>query len=181
MPAATALVIAPGKALTALEARNCPNPTVAGKPVRIERADVATGLALLAGDFHANTEPPRFGAPAQDLVILGFDGPRLAGSPASLTGDGARTIVTAAVSKSAGGGPAFDRRGALVGLIAPIANEPRRVAGVALAAPHALIAPEAVRAFLGGGESASESAVPLSAGDLAARESHVLLAVFCQK
>jgi hypothetical protein len=181
MPAATALVIAPGKALTALEARDCPNPTIAGKPVRIERADVATGLALLAGDFPANTEPPRFGAPAQDLVILGFDGPRLAASPASLTGDGARPIVTAAVSKSAGGGPAFDRRGALVGLIAPIANEPRRVAGVALAAPHALIAPEAVRAFLGGGESASESAVPLSAGDLAARESHVLLAVFCQK
>ena len=180
-PAATALVIAPGKALTALEARDCPNPTVAGKPVRIERADAATGLAMLAGDFRANSEPPRFGAPAQDLVILGFDGPRLAASPASLTGDDARPIVTAAVSKSAGGGPAFDRRGALVGLVAPIVNEPRRVAGVALAAPHALIAPESVRAFVGGGESASESAAPLSAGDIAAREGHALLAVFCQK
>ncbi len=180
-PAATALVIAPGKALTALEARDCPNPTIAGKPVRIERADAATGLAMLAGDFRANSEPPRFGAPAQDLVILGFDGPRLAASPASLTGDDARPIVTAAVSKSAGGGPAFDRRGALVGLVAPIVDEPRRVAGVALAAPHALIAPESVRAFVGGGESASESAAPLSAGDIAAREGHALLAVFCQK
>ena len=43
-PAATALVVAPGKALTALKADGCPNPTVAGKPVRIERADAATGL-----------------------------------------------------------------------------------------------------------------------------------------
>ena len=50
-PAATALVIAPGKALTALKADDCPNPTVAGKPVRIERADAATGLAMIAGDF----------------------------------------------------------------------------------------------------------------------------------
>ena len=153
-----------------MKPRDCPNPTIAGKPVRIERADAATGLAMLAGDFRANSEPPRFGAPAQDLVILGFDGPRLAASAASFTGDEARPIVTAAVGKSAGGGPAFDRRGALVGLVAPIANEPRRVAGVALAAPHALIAPESVRAFLGGGESASESAAPLSAGDIAARD-----------
>jgi len=180
-PAATALVIAPGKALTALRASDCPNPTIGGKPVRIERADAATGLAMLVGDFRATSEPPRFGAPGQDLVILGFDGPRLAASPASLTGDDARPIVTVAVSKSAGGGPAFDRRGSLVGLVAPIANEPKRVAGVALAAPHALIAPESVRAFVGGGESASESAAPLTAGDIAARESHALLAVFCQK
>ena len=71
-PAATALVIAPGKALTALEARDCPNPTVAGKPVRIERADAATGLALIAGDFSSKGAAPRFGEPAQDLVVLGF-------------------------------------------------------------------------------------------------------------
>ena len=181
MPAATALVIAPGRALTALRANDCPNPTIAGKPVRIERADAATGLAMLTGDFRANSEPQRFGAPVQDLVILGFDGPRLAASSASLTGDDARPIVTSAVSKSAGGAPAFDRRGALVGLVAPIADEPRRVAGVALTAPHALITSELVRAFVGGGESASEGAAPLSAGDIAAREGHALLAVFCQK
>jgi hypothetical protein len=47
-PAATALVVAPGKALTALKTNGCPNPTVAGKPVRIERADAATGLAIIA-------------------------------------------------------------------------------------------------------------------------------------
>ena len=89
-PAATALIIAPGKALTALKADDCPYPTVAGKPVRIERADAATGLAMIAGDFTSNGEAPRLGASTQDLVILGFAGPRLAASSASFTGDEAR-------------------------------------------------------------------------------------------
>jgi hypothetical protein len=173
--------VAPGKALTALKTDNCPNPTVAGKAVRIERADAATGLTMVAGDFASNGEAPRLGAPAQDLVSLGFAGPRVSASSASFTGGEARPVVTAAVDKSASGGPVFDRRGALVGLVAPIAGEPKRVAGVALAAPHVLIPPEAVRAFLGGGEPASESAAPLSAGDIAARERKSLVAVFCQK
>jgi peptidoglycan hydrolase-like protein with peptidoglycan-binding domain len=180
-PAATALVVAPGKALTALAANGCPNPTVAGKPVRIERADAATSLTMLAGDFAANGEAPRFGAPTQDLVILGFAGPRLAASPASFAGGEARPVVTAAVDKGASGGPVFDRSGALVGLVAPIAGEPKRVAGLALAAPHALIGSDAVHAFLGAGDPTSGSGAPLSAGDIAAREKKALVAVFCQK
>jgi hypothetical protein len=180
-PAATALVVAPGRALTALKADDCPNPTVAGRPVRIERADAGTGLAILTGDFVPNGKTPRFGAPAQDVVVLGFDGPRLAASSASIAGDEARRVVTAALDKSAGGAPIFDRNGALVGLVAPIAGEPKRVAGMALAAPHVLIAPEAARAFIGGDEPASGSAAPLSAGDIAAREKEAVVAVFCPK
>jgi hypothetical protein len=180
-PAATALVIAPGKALTALKPADCANPTVAGKPVRIERADAATGLAMLTGDFASNGKAPRFGAPAQDVVVLGFAGPRLAATSASIAGDEARLVVTAAVDKSAGGAPAFDRRSALVGLVAPIADEPERVAGVTLVASHTLITSEAVRAFLGGGEPASAGVASLSAGDIAAREKDALVAVFCPK
>jgi Putative peptidoglycan binding domain len=180
-PAATALVVAPGKALTALKADDCPHPTVAGKPVRIERADAATGLVLLAGDFASNGGAPRLSSPAQDLVVLGFDGSRLAASSASFTGGDARPFVTAAVDKGASGGPVFDRRGALVGLVAPIAAEPKRVGSVALASPHALIAPDALRAFLGASEPASEGAASLSAGDIAARERKALVAVFCQQ
>jgi hypothetical protein len=179
-PAATALVVAPGKALTALKASDCPNPIIAGKPVRIERADATSGLAILAGDFASKGETPRFGAPGQDLVILGFAGQRLAASSASFTG-GERPVVTAAVDKSASGGPVFDRNGALVGVVARIADDPKRVAGLALAAPHALIASDAVRAFLGGGESAPQEAASLSAGEIAAREKKALIAVFCQK
>jgi hypothetical protein len=180
-PAATALVVAPGRAVTALRADDCPNPLVAGKPVRIERADAATGLMMLAGDFGWNGEAPRLGAPAQDLVVLGFAGQRLAASSASVAGGETRPVVIAAVDKSMSGGAVFDRRGALVGLVAPIADEPKRVAGVALAAPHALIAPKAVRAFLGSGEPASEGGASLSAGDIAARERQALVAVFCQQ
>ena len=131
---------------------------VGGKPVRFERADAATALAMIAGDFDWKGQALRFGAPAADLVVLGFAGPRVAASSASLAGDEARPVVVAAVETSAGGAPVFDRRGALVGLVAPIVEEPKRIAGVALAAPHALIAPDAVRAFLGVGESAAAGA-----------------------
>jgi hypothetical protein len=180
-PAATALVVAPGKALTALEADGCADPTVAGKPVRIERVESATGLAMLTGDFGASGEAPRLGSPAQDLVVLGFSGPRLAASSASFAGDGPRPTVTAALDKSAGGAPAFDRSGALVGLVAPIAGEPKRVGDVALAGPHVLITQDALRAFLGDAQPSPDSGASLSAGAIAAREKKALVAVFCQK
>ncbi|MGA8582535.1 MAG: peptidoglycan-binding protein [Roseiarcus sp.] len=178
-PAATALVVAPGLALTALKADDCPNPTVDGKPVRVERTDAATNLAMIAGDFGPKGEPPRFGAPGPDVVVLGFAGPRLAASPASLSGGEARPAIVAAVEASGGGGPVFDRRGALVGLVAPIEGAPKRVAGVALAASHAVIAPDAIRAFLGASESAPVGAADLSAGDIVAREKEALLALYC--
>ncbi len=180
-PAATALVVAPGKALTVLKAGGCPNPTVAGKPVRIERADAATGLTMLTGDFGSNGGAPRLGAPGQDLVVLGFDGSRLAASSASFTGGEAAPVVTASMDKGASGGPVFDRSGALVGLVAPIAGEPKRIGSVALASPHPLIAPAALRAFLGAGDPASQAAASLSAGDIAARERKALVAVYCQQ
>jgi hypothetical protein len=85
------------------------------------------------------------------------------------------------LDKSAGGAPAFDRTGALVGLVAPIEGEPKRISGVALAGPHALVTRDALRAFLGFDESASEQGASLSAGDIAAREKTMLVAVFCQK
>ena len=75
----------------------------------------------------------------------------------------------------------FDRSGALVGLVAPITGEPKRVGSVALASPHPLIAPDALRAFLGASEPASEGAASLSVGDIAARERKALVAVFCQQ
>jgi len=90
-------------------------------------------------------------------------------------------VVTAAVNKGASGGPVFDRSGALVSLVAPIAGEPKRLGNVVLASPHPLIAPDALRAFLGASEPASEGAALLSAGDIAARERKALVAVFCQQ
>ena len=59
-PAATALVIAPGKALTALKADDCPNPTVAGKPVRIERTDAGYGPRDARRRFRREPRIPAF-------------------------------------------------------------------------------------------------------------------------
>ena len=105
---------------------------------------------------------------------------RLAASSASFTG-GDKPVVTAALDRGASGGPVFDRSGALVGLVAPIAGEPKRVGSIALASPHALIVSDALRAFLGLNEPASEGAASLSAGEIATREKKALVAVFCQK
>ena len=87
----------------------------------------------------------------------------------------------AALDKSAGGAPAFNRDGALVGLVAPTAGEPKRLAGVALAGPHALIDGETLRTFLGEAQSSSDSSAPLSAGDIAEREKKAVVPVFCQR
>ncbi len=179
-PVATALVIAPGKALTALEPDLCPNPIVAGKPARFERADAATGLAILAGAFDGKAEPPRLAALSSDLIVLSASGERVAANSASLASD-ALPIAVASLEKSASGAPAFDRGGSIAGIVAPIADEPKRVAGVALAGPHALIDPQAIGAFLGGGELTPLPSPPLSAGAIAAREKGALLTVSCQE
>jgi hypothetical protein len=180
-PSATALVIGPGRALTALTPADCANAAVGGKPVRFERTDAATGLAILAGDFAARGDPPRLGALKPDLVVLSAAGDGIAANSASLAGDAAKPLVVASLEKGASGGPAFDREGGLAGLVAPIADEPRRIAGVALAAPHALIVPDAIGAFLGGGELTPELAAPLSAGAIATREKAAVVPVFCEK
>ncbi len=112
--------------------------------------------------------------------MLSAAGERVAANAASLASD-APPIAVASLEKGASGAPAFDRAGALAGLIAPIADEPKRVAGVALAAPHALIEPQAIGAFLGGGELTPLPSPTLSAGAIAARERGAVLAVSCGK
>ena len=179
-PNATALIIAPGKALTALKPADCPNPVVGGKPARFQRTDAATGLAILEGAFDGKAEAPRLGALSSDLVVLSAAGERVAANAATLESD-APPVAVAPLEKSASGAPAFDRSGALAGLIAPITQEPKRVADVPLAAPHSLIEPQAIGAFLGGGDLTPLPSPKLSAGAIAAREKGALLAVFCGK
>lgn len=181
IPSATALVIAPGQALTALKPDDCQKASIGGKPARFERTEMATGLAILSGDFGAKGEPPQLGALKSDLVVLSAAGDRVAANSASLTAEATHPSVTASLEKSASGGPAFDREGRLAELVAPIADEPKRIAGVPLAAAHALIVPDAIGAFLGGGELTPEPAATLSAGAIAEREKGAVLAVFCEK
>ncbi len=56
---ATALVVAPGQALTALTPADCAKPIVGGQAAHsYGRVDAASGLALLDGDFGAMSRPP---------------------------------------------------------------------------------------------------------------------------
>jgi hypothetical protein len=179
-PAATALIVAAGRALTAMKADDCPNPSVKGRPVRFDRTDPATGLAILAGDFAGNGDAPRLGVLAPDLVILSAANERVEVDPATLASDARTPSVIAAVDRSASGGPVFDRAGGLAALIAPIASEPKRVAGVPLAELHAVVGPEALGAFFNPDSvSRPADAHGLTAGRIAEREKAAVVAVFC--
>ncbi len=79
-----------GKALTALKTNDCRIRLSPASRCGSSAPTPQRALAILAGDFASNGGAPRLGAPAQDLVILGFSGPRLAASSASFTGGEAR-------------------------------------------------------------------------------------------
>jgi peptidoglycan hydrolase-like protein with peptidoglycan-binding domain len=178
-PIATAFVVGPGQALTALKPDDCANPMVDGKPARFERTDAKTGLAILSGDFAPEGKPPGLGSLAPDPIALSYGGARLAANSASLRGAPGRPFVLASLEKSASGAPLFDRRGGLVGIIAPIGQDPKRAADVALAAPYPIVEPQAVGAFLGSGELEPVSE-PLSAGALVEREKGAVVPVSCR-
>ena len=185
---ATGLIVGPGQALTAIGAGDCANPTVDGKAAKILRADAASGLALLAGDFGAGGAPPSFGADSAELVVLSLepgatpDKPSLQASAATPTpiGGGGQAIL-AALTKSASGAPAFDRKGDLEALVAPIKDEPKRVAGVVLAEPHALIALDAIKRLIGeGGVAALPEAADLGAGEIASAKRASIVTIVCR-
>jgi hypothetical protein len=185
---ATGLIVAPGQALTAIGEADCANPTVDGKAAKALRADASSGLALLAGDFGAATAPPKLAAGSAELVVLSFEPGATAGKTAleasaatpTPAGEGRQAIV-AALTKSASGAPAFDRQGALAAIVAPINGEPRRLAGVVLAEPHALIALAAIERFLGRtGAEAPAPAVALGVGEIAREERAAIVKIVCR-
>lgn len=185
---ATGLIVAPGQALTAIVGAECANPTVDGKPAKSLRADAATGLMLLAGDFGAGAPPPSYGAGSGELLALSIEPGATPGkttleaSAATPTpaGEG-RQAILAALTKSASGAPLFDRTGALEALVAPIKDEPKRVAGVALVEPHAVIALDAIKSFLGqaGAEAPAEAPV-LGAGEIAREKRASVVKIVCR-
>ena len=184
---ATALFIAPGQALTALPVAACADLTVEGKSAKILRADAPSGLTLIGGEFGAGAAAPTLAGGATDLIALSL-APAAAGkstleaSPgvAAPTGEATFAIV-AALAKSAGGAPVFDRQGALTGVVASIKDEPRRIGAVAIAEPHRLIGAQTISAFLGIAVAvAPAQAGSLSVGEIAASKRGALAEVVCR-
>ena len=185
---ATGLIVAPGQTLTAIAAADCANPTVDGKAAKTLRADALSGLTLLAGDFGAGAAPPKLGAGSAELVVRSIEPGATPGTAAleasaatpTPAGDGRQAIV-AALTKAASGAPVFDRKGALEALVAPITGEAKRVAGVALAEPHALIALDAIERFLGQGSAEAPAQGPdLGAGEIAREKRASVVSIVCR-
>jgi hypothetical protein len=179
---ATALIVAPGEAVTALAEADCKTPTVQGKPVKFLRADAASGLSRLAGEFSGAAAAPRLAEARSALVVISL-APGGAGKAVLEAGDATLAtppFVIAALSKSARGAPVFDRAGALVGLIAPTAAEPRRVGGVILAEPHRLIGARSAGDFLPATAGAAAADLPaLGASDIARQMRASIAGIYC--
>jgi hypothetical protein len=180
---ATALVVAPGQALTALREADCREPTILGKPVKFVKAD-ASGIALLGGDFGAGPPAPPRGAGSANLIVLSLI-PAPAGKVVLEASDAdaqavdtQRRSVVAALGLGARGAPVFDRQGGFAGMIAPLAGAPKKFGGVTLAEPHPLIESAALAVFAGLGESAP-AGEPLGVADIARRMRGAIVGVFC--
>lgn len=152
---ATALVVAPGRALTAERAaRLCPSMQIGGRPVRVVATRGAAALVAVdglpgpvAGLALAGPAPGEIVALSQSAT----DGPLVLTAATGTIGgpvDAGRVLVAA--TRGIGGAAVFDRGGRLIGLAVGPAEEPRGVAGVAPEMALPLVPPEDVKAVLEG-------------------------------
>jgi hypothetical protein len=172
---ATALVVAPGVAVTTLAPAQCRSPTIDGKAVRF--LDSGDGLVRLGGDFGAGAAAPAVAEGGDDLVALslvpvGDSKTTLQIADATPVRTGGALKVVAALGGSATGAPLFDRQGRLVAFVAPIEAAKLR-AGVVLAEPHATMPATS----LGSSGAASEGS--LSAPEIAKLMRSAVVGVFC--
>lgn len=192
---ATGLLVAPGQALSAIGAADCPNPTIDGKPAKFMRDDREIGLSLLSAELAAGASigAPSFGALGPDLVALSYSADEPGGrvvldvtsaSPLALGQGETRPSLLASLSKNARGAPVFDRMGGLVAMIAQSAGDPKLVAGVAPIAPHGAIGADQIQRFLSLTPDASSKAAgdaPLGAGQIATAERANVVAISCRR
>jgi hypothetical protein len=138
---ATALVVGPGRALTAAAAiADCKSLTVAGRPAKPEAAASSGGLVLLGYDGQAAA--PSFtltaAAPGAPVVALAAtDGGRPVVVSGTLAAGGARL----ALQRGGGGAVVADLSGRVIGIVTGKPDETRLVAGLVPEAVHPLAAP----------------------------------------
>jgi hypothetical protein len=149
---------------------------VDGKPAKFLREDKQSGLSLIGAGFAPNA---RAGAPAlgllgDDLVALTYSADEAGAkpvldvatiSPLAQTKDDARPLLLASLPQNAAGSPIFDRKGALVAIVARSAGEAKTVAGVTPLAPHSVIAASEIERFLTGADVAIDKGTDEAAGD----------------
>jgi Putative peptidoglycan binding domain len=190
---ANGLFVAPGKALSAIGSADCPHPAIDGKPAKYLSEDAQSGLSLIGAPAAGETQvaAPTLAPLSNDLVAVtyGFDEaaarPVLSVTPVSplvQTNSDGKPRVLASLGEDAVGGPLFDRKGALVALIARSSSGPKSVAGVSPQAPHAVVAAADIERFLSAadvaiGKPAGE--LTSSAGRIAAEKSALVVTIAC--
>ena len=167
---ATAFIVAPGVAVTALDPAQCKTPMLAGKPARFLPG--AGPLVRLGGEFGAGAAAPSLGRSGGELVALSLRGGAKPVLAVSLARGAPGGEVIGAFAPSASGAPLFDRQGGLVGFVARVEATPRR-AGVALEALHAIIPAAAL------GAAAEAGGASLTAAEIAKLRRNAILGVFC--
>ncbi len=180
--AATGLIVAPGKVLTAALGE-CRAPTVAGKAATLAKADAGGGLALLEVSGLAAAAPWRLadGGVANGAdVTLAVSAPGLSATAGTLNERGVR----AALQRGGLGAAIFDGSGRLLGLVTTAPDEKRLVMGMVPQTTYryagAADLASAIEAAGGAVEKAPAGA-PTSSGAVMAANGARVVAITCGK
>nr|WP_147025225.1 trypsin-like peptidase domain-containing protein [Methylobacterium oxalidis] len=183
-PAATGLIVAPGRVLTAsAPLEGCASPRVGTAAARLARSDPARGLALLeAGALPGANLPPARAQPAGSEDALAVIGAGAGGTTLAPGTGSASGGVVAPLQPGAAGAPVLDRAGRLAGLVARFPAAPRMVAGVAPPTSYPLVAGSVAMDFLAeAGIRPGPAAEAGSLGAVAAPVAAAVVAVTCPR
>jgi peptidoglycan hydrolase-like protein with peptidoglycan-binding domain len=182
-PSLTAVVVAPGRALTAAAAfKACAQPRVGGQSARLTAEDVQAGLALIVFDSGS-------AAPLAAAIQAGGEGVGILASGAGP--DGSRTLLvlsgelsgaslSAPLQPGAAGAPVFGQAG-LAGIVLSDPSARLQVAGVVLAARHRVADAAAVERFLKAQNIALPAGQPpgVQLGKLSQRHGRSIVGITC--
>ena len=169
--AASGLAISANRVLAALPPTGCMDPMVGKAHARVVQADRASGLALLEtpGNGFAGLAA---GAGSGEVVILSFDDSGILSAVVGEALDQSPPRLRAALGLGHSGGVAFDRTGALAGLVVP---QPR---GGRAPATYGFIGGAHALAFAGPAVTSAASATK-SVGEIVAAAKGAVVAVSC--
>ena len=186
-PAATGLIVAPGRILTSAAAlEGCPAPRVGGVAASIVTRDPARNLALLEtgrgpGRVAALAARTQALASGDAVVAVAAEAGGVAVAPGEAGTDGERLF--APLQPGSAGAVVLDRAGALAGLVARYPAAPRLVAGVAPPTSYPLVPGRLVAAFLaeaGITPAAGLSGATASLGAVAQTVSGAVVSLTCR-
>jgi peptidoglycan hydrolase-like protein with peptidoglycan-binding domain len=184
----TAVVVAPGRALTAAAAfKACSQPRAGAQPVRLIGEDAASGLAMVGFESGAPALASAIQSGGEGARILAYGaGPDGARTLLALPGDVAGASLSAPLQPGAAGAPVFGA-GGLAGIVVSDPSARLQVAGVVLASRHRIADAAAVERFLkvqgvtmqAGQPAAGAQPSPSGLGDITARHSRSVVTISC--